>query len=481
VKEDAVSVSRIEFSRREAFLAGVGAAAAGVLGLPPVQAAKALEVRLTAKPGRVQLVGPSYPQTEVWCYGGGVPGPELRLRQGGRLAVAFENRLPESSTVHWHGLRVPNAMDGVPELTQAPVAPGESFSYAFDLPDAGTYWYHPHQSSVEQVGRGLYGPLIVEEGEPIRVDREEVWVLDDWRMTEQAAIVEDFDNFHDHSHGGRIGNTVTLNGVIPESFPVRAGERIRLRLINAANARFFALKFTGHQPRLIALDGQPCIPHALPESRIVLGPAMRADLVIDMSGRPGERHQVIDDHYQRFAYRLLEIAYQASAPRREHPLDAPIALPANPLPAPELGSAVRQRVVLGGGAMGGLARATFRGQDLGLRDIARAGKVWALNGVVADRLRMEPLLTVQRGRSAVIELVNETAFDHPMHLHGHSFRVLSRDGRPVPHGIWQDTVLVAPRERVEIAFVADNPGDWLFHCHILEHMAAGMMGVLRVA
>ncbi|MDH3595528.1 MAG: multicopper oxidase family protein [Rhodospirillales bacterium] len=470
---------KLEFNRREVLLAGAGAALAGVLGLPP--AAAAVSGRLTAKPGRVQLVGPSYPETEVWCYGGRVPGPELRVRQGGRLSVAFDNRLPQSSTVHWHGLRVPNAMDGVPELTQAPVAPGEVFAYEFDLPDAGTYWYHPHQGSVEQVGRGLYGPLIVEEPEPIRVDREVVWVLDDWRMTQEAAIVEDFDNFHDHTHSGRIGNTVTVNGAIPETFPVRAGERIRLRLINAANARFFALKFTGHAPRLIALDGQPCVPHALPGGRIVLGPAMRADLVIDMSGRPGERFQVVDDHYRRFAYGLLEIVYEAGAPLREHPLDAPVALPANPLPAPDLGSAVRQRVVLGGGAMGGLASATFRGETLGLREIARAGKVWALNGVVADRLRMDPLLILKRGQSAVIELVNESAFDHPMHLHGHSFRVLSRDGRPVPHGIWQDTVLVAPREKVEIGFVADNPGDWLFHCHILEHMAAGMMGVLRVA
>lgn len=473
--------SRTTFGRRQVLLAGAGAAAVGALGLPPARAVEAAEARLTAAPGRVQLVGPSYPQTGVWCYGERVPGPELRVRQGGRLAVAFDNRLPQSSTIHWHGVRVPNAMDGVPGLTQTPVAPGESFDYVFEPPDAGTYWYHPHQSSVEQVGRGLYGVLIVEEPEPIRVDREEVWVLDDWRMTQEAAIVEDFDNFHDHSHGGRIGNTVTLNGAIPESWPVRAGERVRLRLINAANARFFALKFTGHAPQLIALDGQPCTPHALPEGRIVLGPAMRADLLIDMSGRPGERFPLVDDHYQRFAYRLLDIAYEAGAPLREHALDAPIALTANPLPAPDLGSAVRQRVVLGGGAMGGLASATFRGETLGLRDIARAGKVWALNGVVADRVAMDPLLTLTRGQSAVIELVNQTAFDHPMHLHGHSFRVLSRDGRPVPHGIWQDTVLVAPRERVEIGFVAHSPGDWLFHCHILEHMAAGMSGIVRVA
>ena len=129
----------IEFSRRHALLAGAGAAAAGVFGLAPAKAAKAPEIRLAAKPSRVQLVGPSYPQTEVWSYAGRVPGPELRLSQGGRLAVVFENRLPEGSTVHWHGLRVPNAMDGVAGLTQAPVAPGERFAYAFDLPDAGTY------------------------------------------------------------------------------------------------------------------------------------------------------------------------------------------------------------------------------------------------------------------------------------------------------------------------------------------------------
>jgi FtsP/CotA-like multicopper oxidase with cupredoxin domain len=471
----------MKFSRRQALLAGAGAAVAGAIGLRPASATAAVSTRLTAKPGRVQLVGPSYPQTEVWCYGGRVPGPELRVRQGGRLSVSFENRLPQSSTVHWHGLRVPNAMDGVPEVTQAPVAPGESFAYEFDLPDAGTYWYHPHQGSVEQVGRGLYGPLIVEEPEPIRVDREAVWVLDDWRMTQEAAIVADFDNFHDHTHAGRIGNTVTLNGTIPETFPVRAGERIRLRLINAANARFFALKFTGHAPRLIALDGQPCRPHELPEGRIVLGPAMRADLVLDLSERPGERFAVVDDHYQRFAYRLLDLAYEAGPPLREHPLDAPVALATNPLPPPDLASALRQRIVLGGGAMGGLTSATFRGQTMGLREIARQGKVWALNGVVADRLTMDPLLTLKRGQSAVVELVNESAFDHPMHLHGHSFRVLSRDGRPVPNDIWQDTVLVAPREKVEIGFVGDNPGDWLFHCHILEHMAAGMMGIVRVA
>jgi FtsP/CotA-like multicopper oxidase with cupredoxin domain len=134
-------------------------------------------------------------------------------------------------------------MDGVPHLTQRPIAPDETFIYEFEAPDAGTYWYHPHQRRFEQVGRGLYGPLMVEEREPIQVDRDVMWVLDDWRLLPDAQISDDFGNFMDSSHNGRVGNTVTVNGRILESFPVRAGERVRLRLINAGNARIFGLEF----------------------------------------------------------------------------------------------------------------------------------------------------------------------------------------------------------------------------------------------
>ena len=162
--------------------------------------------------------------------------------------------------------------------------PGERFVYEFDAVDAGTFWYHPHQRSFEQVGRGLYGPLIVEEPEPVRVDRDVTWVLGDWRLTKSGAISEDFGNRHDIHHNGRVGNTVTINGRVPDSFAVRKGERIRLRLINAANARIFSLDFAGHEPIVIALDGQPVTPHAPDGGRVVLGPAMRVDLIIDMTG-----------------------------------------------------------------------------------------------------------------------------------------------------------------------------------------------------
>src|SRR5262249_37735849 len=160
-------------------------------------------------------------------------------------------------------------------------------------------------------------------------------------------INDDFGNRMDMSMSGRVGTTVTVNGRPPQPLIVRGGERIRLRLINAANARIFALAFTGHRPRIIALDGQPAAPHQPEDGRIVLGPAMRADLIIDMSGRAGERFAIIDGFYPQFTYRLLEIAY-ADEPLRDHALEAGIGLPPNPLSEPDLTAAERHEIVLGG-------------------------------------------------------------------------------------------------------------------------------------
>jgi FtsP/CotA-like multicopper oxidase with cupredoxin domain len=469
------------FSRRS-FLVGSGAsAAAATLPSWPGRAGPGTDHRLVVQLGRTHLVGSAYPETAVWAYNGTVPGPEIRLRQGERLEVVVNNRLEEETTVHWHGLRVPNAMDGVPHLTQKPIAPGAAFVYAFDLRDAGTYWYHPHQRSFEQVGRGLYGPLIVEERDPIWVDRDVTWMLDDWRLLPDAQISGGFGGFMDASHNGRVGNTVTVNGQVPEIFPVRAGERLRLRLINAANARIFGLEFHGHRPRLIALDGQPVEPHEPEGGRVVLGPAMRADLVLDMSGRPGEHFTVVDTFYEGLEYRLLDLAYGDAPPLREQSLDAPIRLAANAMPEPDLATAERHEVTFGGGMMGGMTMATMDGQQVDMRAMMQGGMAWAINGVVATGHVMEPLLTLRRGRSYVLAMHNHTAWHHPMHLHGHVFRVTARDGQPTRYREWQDTVLMAPHEQVEIAFVADNPGAWMFHCHILEHQAAGMAAVIRVA
>jgi FtsP/CotA-like multicopper oxidase with cupredoxin domain len=466
-------------SRRQVMGSALGVATASVLPARLLSAAAPL--RLDPRAGTARFFGEDGPPTPVWCYNGAVPGPELRLRQGERLRIDVGNGLPQETTVHWHGLRIPHAMDGVPDLTQPPIRPGETFRYDFRAPDAGTYWYHPHVRGSEQQGRGLYGVLIVEEPAPPPVDREVVWVIDDWRLTEEGAISEPFDHPHDLSHAGRLGNVATLNGRDSSTFQARAGERLRLRIVNTANARIFALGFEGHRPLVIALDGQPAVPHEPANGRLLIPPAGRADVILDMAGAPGGRYAVTDDYHPRQTYRFLELVYETAPPLRESPRDTPVALAPNPIPEPRLAEAQRHEVVLAGGAMGGLRSAILNGRKLEIRELARAGKVWAMNGVVAHAHVMEPVFECRLGRTQLLAIRNDTAFPHPMHLHGHSFRLLTRDGRPVAGRPWLDTVLLEPEERVEVAFVADNPGDWLFHCHVLEHMLAGMSAVVRVA
>jgi FtsP/CotA-like multicopper oxidase with cupredoxin domain len=463
---------------RRCALKGIAAASL----LPPVALASERPVRdfrLVARPASLPLAGAQHPATAVWAYNGTVPGPELRVRQGERIRIALDNALQEDTTLHCHGIRLPNAMDGVPHLTQHPVAPGGSFVYEFDVPDAGTYWYHPHVRSAEQVGRGLSGPLIVEERQPIQVDRDIVWVLSDWRLTREAQMREDFRNMHDMSHNGRIGNTVTVNGKVRDTFAVRAGERVRLRLINAANARVFGLTFADHRPVVIALDGHAVEPHAPADGRVILAPGMRTDLILDMTGKPGERYRIADDFYRRLAYRLVDFAYDPE-PLRDKPRDGIAALAPNTMPEPDIASAIRHEVTFNGGMMGHMM---MRDRGIGggnMMEMMHSGKIWFINGVAALGHMMDPMLTLERGKSYILAMNNETMWWHPMHLHGYAFRVLSRNGVATRYREWQDTVLMEPREKLEVAFVADNPGDWMFHCHILEHQESGMMGVIRV-
>src|SRR5260221_2633578 len=190
--EDSVAFANL-VSRRSLLLAGGGAIAG--MAFPVGRGwADTVERNLVAGPGRIALAGEDYPKTVVWCYSGSVPGPEIRLRQGEPVRVIIENRLSEDTTIHWHGVRVPNAMDGAPYVSQPPIQPNESFTYEFTVLDAGTYWYHPHAHSAEQVGRGLMGAFIVEEPEPLPVDRDLVWVLGDWRLETDGSIAGGFNN-----------------------------------------------------------------------------------------------------------------------------------------------------------------------------------------------------------------------------------------------------------------------------------------------
>lgn len=428
---------------------------------------------------KASIVGPDFPATDVWAFNGTVPGEPVRIRQGEQVEAIVANGLEVPTSVHWHGIRLPNAMDGVAGLTQKAILPGESFSYVFTPPDAGTYWYHSHVNAFEQVGRGLYGPLIIEEQAPPTVDRDLVWMIDDWRLLDDASISNDFGAGHDMSHAGRIGNVTTVNGRFRDVVRVRSGERLRLRLINACNARNFALDFGDLRPTVIAIDGQPVIPH-VPEAPIVIGAAGRVDLILDMMAKPGSASPVID-HFYREPFDLTRFVYSEEKPLRSEPLDAPIALGTAQLPEPDLSAPVEQSVVIAGGAMGGLRRARLDGQWMDLREIAQQGYVWAINDTVGNKLDMPPLIDVKAGTTVKITLDNQTAFPHPMHLHGHHMKLLSIDGVAVTGQRWVDSPLLMPQQSMELAFVADNPGSWLFHCHALEHHAAGLGALVRVA
>lgn len=475
------SATPILYNRRQLLS---GAAAMAVSGALPRLSLAAKppqhDVLLKAGASASQLLPDDWPQTPLWTYSGTCPGPVIRAKQDQRIRISVENGLDEPTTVHWHGLRVPNDMDGVPHVTQPPIEPGQAFLYDFTLPDAGTYWYHPHINSSEQLGRGLYGVIIVEEPDPPEVDRDVVWVIDDWRLNRDGGIDDNFVHGMDISHGGRLGNYITVNGEFPQPLKVTANERIRLRLVNVANARIFGLHFEKHDVTIIAIDGHPVTPHTPSQNMIPMGPGQRVDVIIDCVGTPGSKHGILDLASRGEDKTLQDIIYTDAPPVRKETLEPIAGLPANPLQEPDLTQANHHEIVLSGGAMGGMEGAIYKGTHLSTRDLMAEMKIWALNGVAAHTTNMPPMFSFKLGKTYVIDIKNDSVFPHPMHLHGHAFRLLSMNEKAVPHTPWMDTVLLAGRGTARIALVADNPGDWLFHCHVLAHVQGGMTSLIRV-
>ena len=455
-------------TRRE-FVAGT---AAGLL-LPALpRAALAQDVTIEAKPAAVQLVPTEYGKTDVWAYDGSVPGTPLRLRQGERLRRTLVNRLDQPSTIHWHGIRLENAMDGAAGLTQEAVPPGDRFLYDFIAKDAGTYWYHPHRNTLEQVSRGMAGPLIVEETEAPDVDDDLTLLIQDWRLDVDAQIVSDFANMHDMAHAGRIGNHLTVNGDQAYVKAAQTGQRLRLRIINAASDRILRLGAQGLAGYVMALDGMPL---RQPETftEIVLAPAQRADIFADVTAEPGETAHLTSIERQG-TFSLAAFSANGSAAKTAR--SEPKPLPPNSVATPRLNDARKLELVMEGGAMGQMASARMAdGEARSMRELIGQGMVWALNGIAG--MPAQPLAEFGLGEDVRIRIVNQTAWPHAMHLHGHHFQEVK--GKNL--GPLRDTILMMPREEREITFVADNPGKWMFHCHMLSHQAAGMMSWINVS
>lgn len=348
-----------------------------------------------------------------------VPGPALQVRRGEEVCVRLTNELPEATAVHWHGVRLVNAMDGTPPLTQAPITPGETFDYRFIAPDAGTYWYHP----VGQTRRGLYGMLIVTETDPPDVDRDLTLIFD---KTLPSGVAAD-----------GMANVAATDSVLfmvngASDFAIRAhvNDRLRLRLLNAAPGQILGLRVEGLRTFVMATDGEPAEPFIARDGRLLLGPGNRMDVFVDCTLAPGGTAPITLEGAPGTAP-IARIVCEAAPPSRTTPREDPLSLPANPLP---------KRM-----------------------DFAGAFRLDAAIGRIAEHDPAHdhtPLFTVKRGRTIVLGLSNPTSENQYIHLHGHHFRLLDAldDGwKP----FWLDSIPIPPQGGSRIAFVADNPGRWL--------------------
>ena len=409
---------------------------------------------LRAAPTRVQQFNGR--MLSVWAYNGQVPGPVLRVRLGEEVEVRFTNDLPQPTTIHWHGVRVPNAMDGVPGVTQEPIPPGGTFVYRFVPKDAGTFWFHPHVRGAEQVERGLYGVLVVDDAEPLPYSRDEVWVLDDWRLGADGEIDPRFVTRQDLAHDGRWGQVITVNGDAEQRFWVRPGERIRLRLVNPSNGRVYRPDFGQLAPRVVAVDGMATrLP--LPLSDFDLAPGNRLDLDLTIpADSVGRVFEVIDRFTRRpFPLATIRVEGEPVAP----PAFEPRSNPAVPTWDSALEHPVDVLFVLNaqqGGEHG--IQWTINGRPWGEHEVTQLGE----------------------GRWVRVRFRNDSARLHPMHIHGQFFKVVARNGEAVDEPYFRDTVLLRRHDEIDVGMVPFDWGRWMMHCHILEHADAGMMTEIRV-
>jgi FtsP/CotA-like multicopper oxidase with cupredoxin domain len=392
--------------------------------------------------------------TRVWAYNGQVPGPFIDARVGDVLEARLTNLLPEPTTLHWHGLRLPAAMDGT-DMVQHAIMPGATFTYRFKLVDAGTFWYHSHSNETVQVERGLYGTLVVRADDEPAFDRERVLVLSDVMLDGSGGIAA-LGDAHD-KRGGRDGNVRLVNGTSEPELMMWGGQIERWRIINAAAARYVRLSVGGRPFRVVGTGGGLLEGLTMPRD-VLLTPGERVDIAVGPF-EPGELLSVLSEPYDR------------GMGTGDTQLFATIRVgPAAPSSSgmPELVRTIEPLV--------GSVTTPTREVVFSERTDAHGRLMFLING---QRHYRDAPVTV--GELQVWDIVNASNSDHPFHLHGFFFQVLERDGTPPAYRSWEDTVNVPAGGRVRIAWMPDDrPGEWMYHCHILEHHADGMMGHFAV-
>lgn len=424
-----------------------------------------VEVKLAASPGTTAyLPGKA---ADVWGYRDAskadsvatVPGPLLRAKVGDTVIVHFTNELPEPTTIHWHGLRLPNQMDGS-SSSQAPVDPGKEFEYRFTLRDAGSFWFHPHIRGEVQIERGLYAPFIVEGGAAPDVHADRYFVLDDVKLSASGQLSADTDALDEMM--GRQGNVLLVNGQKDAQLLVPSNARERWRFVNSANGRYFNLELPGHRFTVIGWDGG-LLPEPYETDRLLIAPGERYEVLVSFHGSVGEKAALQTVYYDR--------GHNQPDPGAKPLLTLFLGdpLPKDPAPLP----------TTWGNAPDVITNATTSVRNFVLkeRELADGSVTFSINDQVWP---FNSPVMVKQGDTEIWEVKNEAEMDHPFHLHGMFFDVLSVNGVPPEHRGWKDTVNIPQMGTVRFAVRYEALGMWMFHCHILEHAELGMMGDLMV-
>lgn len=396
---------------------------------------------------------------QAWGYNEQVPGPVLRGQAGDTLEIEVTNRLSEPTSVHWHGLRLPAPMDGT-EFAQQPIVPGETFTYRFVLPDAGTFWYHSHINEPHQMERGLYGSLVVTGSDEPILDDDKVFIIDDMKLDRHNAFIEPswfIPRFIEH-HDGRQGNTVLVNGKEVPTIVIPAGTTERWRFINASSARYILLSLGGRPFRILATDGG-LLEHPETVTKLLITPGERYDI----AGGPFEEND---------SFMIESLSYnRMTIQRSERTCLANVEVGTARISQARIPEQIRviEPVVATDSPV-------TRNIRLAVGFNLKNGLSFLINGLKHGN---DPPVTA--GEIQVWELQNLSLMDHPFHLHGAFFQILSINGDPPAYRAWKDTVNLPPRSSVRIAWIPENnPGTWMYHCHILEHHESGMMANFEV-
>jgi multicopper oxidase len=433
---------------------------------------RTVEVALDAVAGPIDIGART---VQTWSFGGELPGKEIRVRRGDLLRAQVTNQLPDPTSVHWHGIALRNDMDGVPDLTQPPIAPGGSMRYEFTVPDAGTYWFHPHVGP--QIDRGLYAPLIVEDpADGTGYDQELAVVFDDWIDGTGRTPDQVLADLKAHGMGGSGGMAMAQSTLLggdagdvsypyylangrtadaPRSFTAKPGQRIRLRMINAGGDTAFRVGVPGTPMTVTHTDGFPVAPTSV--EAVLLGMGERVDAIIEMPATAVPLLGLAEGTGGRAA--LLLQPGRGAGPDVGAAAAALMGRPVTMLTALSATAAVR----LG-------ARTPDVVADLKLGGPG-TGYTWTINDATFDPNRG---VAVHEGQRVRLRYINTTTMYHPMHLHGHTFQIHT----PAGAGPRKDTAIVLPGQTLEVDFDANNPGQWLTHCHNTYHVEAGMMTVV---